>query len=170
MKVSFKSTALFLALSASIFLPNAAYAQNAAPSPVISVKSTKSEASCSIQKASLGMTEEETLKILGEPTFKTKKKTIWHYRSGSNKARSKSDPQIAFKDGRIKSIIGTELKYGSKTLKAKNKTSEIEKALGPCPKLTKGAGDSVFIYSYPEHSLQIVTQKDEIMVFGIGMP
>ncbi|MBQ7501104.1 hypothetical protein IJT93_00110 [bacterium] len=140
--------------------------QNCTPT----VKTVQEQKLCSIHNVSLGMSEDEVRNTLGAPSFKNKRKTAWHYRSVSGGVRGQSDPQVKFENKTVKSVIGSTLNLNGKiVLQSKDSEENIEKALGPCPNKFKGVSDDILIYAYPEHKLQIVTQKGRIMVMGLGV-
>lgn len=134
------------------------------------VKAVQEQKVCAVHGVSLGMSEAEVKETLGEPSFKNKRKTSWHYRSVAGGVKGQSDPQIKFENKAVKSVVGSSLSVnGEALLKSRDEAEKIEKVLGPCSDKIQGAGDSILIYVYPESKLQIVTQKGRILVFGIGV-
>lgn len=134
------------------------------------VKAVQEQKICTIHNVSLGMSEAEVKETLGEPSFKNKRKTSWHYRGIAGSVKGQSDPQIKFENKVVKSVVGSSLSVnGEQILKSKDSADSIEKALGPCPEKITGVSDDILIYAYPEHKLQVVTQKGKILVIGLGV-
>lgn len=162
---------LYPAIAAALLLTLPCFGQspeNQAEAPA--VETVQKQRICSIRNISLGMSEAEVKEALGEPSFKNKRKTSWHYRNTAGGVKGQSDPQIKFENKAVKSVVGSSLSVNGETLlKSRDSADSIEKLLGPCPDKIQGVSDDILIYSYPESRLQIVTQKGKILVMGLGV-
>ncbi|MBQ7501099.1 hypothetical protein IJT93_00085 [bacterium] len=156
-----------LAFGSLLFLPCHAQTpqyQNSAPA----AKMVKRQTVCSIHNIRLGMSENEVEDILGSPCYKSGRDTVWHYRHIFNTSEGKSDPQIKFADGRVISVIGSALNLNGHTvLMDHDDEQRIQKALGPCPEIRKGANNKLTIYVYYQYHLEIVTKNQKIEVMNL---
>lgn len=158
-----------LALSLALFLPcygQTPRRQNSAPAASI----VKTQKICSIHNVRLGMNENKVEDILGAPTYKSGGKTVWHYRHLFKESKGKSDPQIKFSDGRVVSVIGSALNLnGQPVLMNGDDEKLIERTLGPCQEIRKGANSRTAAYTYYQYRLQIITKDTKIAVINLGI-
>lgn len=154
-------------LSLMLFLPcygQTPKHQNNAPAPA----TVKEHRLCSIFNVRLGMSEDEVEDILGRPAYKSDRNTVWHYRNLVKASRDKSDPQIKFVDGKVNSVIGSALNINGLTVLANNDNErQIQKALGPCQEIKRGANSRTAVYVYYQYSLEIITIDTRIAVIKL---
>lgn len=118
-----------------------------------------------IRLASPGMTQEQVLQAVGQPTFKAKKGNSWNYRKKPGAPANLSDPQILFKNGLAKIIVGSQLEANGKTvLKSGDSEAKIAEVLGKADRIEAGVGKDVRIHYYDKLVLQIVVHKGNIAV------
>ena len=118
-----------------------------------------------IRYASPGMNQEQVLQAVGQPTFKAKKGNSWNYRKKPGAPANLSDPQIVFKNGLAKIIVGSQLEADGQTvLKRGDSEAQITKVLGKADRIETGAGKDVRLYYYDKLALQIVVHKGSIAV------
>lgn len=118
-----------------------------------------------IRLASPGMTQEQVLQAVGQPTFKAKKGNSWNYRKKPGAPANLSDPQILFKNSLAKIIVGSQLEANGKTvLKSGDSEAKIVEVLGKADRIEAGVGKDVRIYYYDKLALQIVVHKGNIAV------
>lgn len=156
-----------LTLSLMLFLPcygQTPKHQNSAPAATI----IKEQKICSIFNVRLGMSEDDVKDILGRPTYKSDQNTVWHYRYLVKASKNKSDPQIKFVDGKVDSIIGSSLNInGMPVLADYDNEKLIQKALGPCQEVRRGANSRTAVYVYYQYSLEIITKDTKIAVIKL---
>ncbi|MGM9991365.1 MAG: hypothetical protein ACI376_00720 [Candidatus Bruticola sp.] len=123
------------------------------------------EVKYTIRLAAPGMTPEEVIKAVGQPTFKAKKNQSWHYRKKPNAPVNLSDPQITFKDNCAYVIIGGQLEANAVTILSRgDRENKISEVLGKADKIETGEMPKVKIYYYHKLALQIVTHNGQVMV------
>ncbi|MGM9998687.1 MAG: hypothetical protein ACI38Q_04760 [Candidatus Bruticola sp.] len=133
--------------------------------PCLGDVSQEAEVKYTIRLAAPGMTQEEVLKAVGQPTFKAKKNQSWHYRKKPNSPINLSDPQITFKDNSAYVIIGGQLEANAVTVLSRGDSeNKIAEVLGKADKVETGEIPKVKIYYYNKLSLQIVTRSGQVMV------
>lgn len=111
------------------------------------------------------MSQEQVLQSVGQPTFKAKKGNSWNYRNKPNAPANLSDPQILFKNGLAKIVVGSQLENNSQViLKRGDSETKIVDVLGKADRIEAGAGKNVRIYYYDKLALQVVVHKGSIVV------
>lgn len=118
-----------------------------------------------IRYAAPGMTQEQVLQAVGQPTFKAKKGNSWNYRKKPGAPANLSDPQILFKNGLAQIIVGSQLEANGQTvLKSGYPEAKIAEVLGKADRIETGVGKDVRLYYYDKLVLQIVVHKGSIAV------
>lgn len=123
----------------------------------------------SIRQVSLGWSGAQVEERLGRPTFTAKKKKSWHYRNRPGAPSGVSDPQITFREDRVRAVVGSRLeRQGQEVLKKGDSEERLLQVLGSPTKRQAGVHKGTEVFFYPQWKLQVVTLKGKIMAFSLN--